>query len=92
MSKFLGGHVTNAATKLPLADVIVTATSPSLQGEQVVVTDRAGEYLLRELPPGIYQLTFEIAGFEACKRSDFRLSEGMTRVRVNAGLIPTSIG
>ena len=35
----LTGNVVDAATKAPVADVVVTATSPSLQGEQVVVTD-----------------------------------------------------
>ena len=35
----LTGNVVDAATKAPVGDVVVTATSPSLQGEQVVVTD-----------------------------------------------------
>ena len=40
----LVGNVVDASTKTPVADVVVTATSPSLQGEQVVVTDATGLY------------------------------------------------
>ena len=35
----LTGTVVDASDKKPAADVVVTATSPALQGEQVVVTD-----------------------------------------------------
>ena len=53
------GTVIDAATKKPVADVVVTATSPSLQGEQMVVTDASGHYRIPQLPPGIYTLRFE---------------------------------
>ena len=35
----------------------VVATSPALQGEQVVITDENGQYFLTSLPPGLYTLT-----------------------------------
>ena len=35
----------------------VVATSPALQGEQVVITDETGQYFVTSLPPGIYTLT-----------------------------------
>jgi len=35
----------------------VVATSPSLQGEQVVITDENGQYFITSLPPGLYVLT-----------------------------------
>jgi outer membrane receptor protein involved in Fe transport len=35
----------------------VVATSPALQGEQVVITDDSGQYFITALPPGIYTLT-----------------------------------
>ncbi len=35
----------------------VVATSPALQGEQVVITDETGQYFLTALPPGVYTLT-----------------------------------
>ena len=38
----LTGTVVDAQTKQPAADVVVTASSPNLQGEQIVVTDATG--------------------------------------------------
>src|SRR5215470_957856 len=35
----------------------VVATSPALQGEQVVITDENGQYFITSLPPGLYTLT-----------------------------------
>src|SRR5437763_10624905 len=35
----------------------VVATSPALQGEQVVITDENGQYFITALPPGVYTLT-----------------------------------
>src|SRR5512140_3534075 len=35
----------------------VVATSPALQGEQVVITDETGQYFITALPPGVYTLT-----------------------------------
>ncbi len=35
----------------------VVATSPALQGEQVVITDEGGQYFITSLPPGVYTLT-----------------------------------
>lgn len=55
----LTGNVVDAATKAPVADVVVTATSPNLQGEQVVVTDSTGLCRIPQLPPGTYTLRFE---------------------------------
>ena len=55
----LTGNVIDTSTKAPVADVVVTATSPSLQGEQVVVTDATGLYRVPQLPPGTYTLRFE---------------------------------
>jgi hypothetical protein len=41
----------------------VTATSSGLLGPRTVVSDGEGRYVLTALPPGDYQLTFELAGF-----------------------------
>src|ERR1051325_8685900 len=35
----------------------VVATSPALQGEQVVIADETGGYYITNLPPGVYTLT-----------------------------------
>jgi hypothetical protein len=46
-----------------LPGVTVTATSSALQGARVTVSDGAGEFRLPLLPPGAYDLVFELAGF-----------------------------
>ncbi len=40
----------------------VTVSSPALQGTRSAVTDVNGVYILRGLPPGTYNLTFEMSG------------------------------
>ena len=66
-SGVLTGTVVNSDTKAPVADVVVTVTSPSLQGEQVVVTDAAGVYGVPNLPPGTYALRIEREEYRAQK-------------------------
>jgi hypothetical protein len=66
----LTGTVVDAATKAPVADVVVTATSPSLQGEQVVVTDGSGLYRVPQLPPGTYSLRFEKETYRPYSRTE----------------------
>jgi hypothetical protein len=83
------GTVTDTTSKQPVADVLVTATSPNLQGEQTVVTDASGQYRLPQLPSGTYTLRFEREAFKPYSR------EGITvrldySVRVNVELIPES--
>jgi hypothetical protein len=55
----LTGTVVDASSKEPLADVVVTVTSPALQGEQTVVTDTSGLYHVPDLPPGVYTLRLD---------------------------------
>jgi hypothetical protein len=43
---------------IPLAGVLVTATSASLQGERATRTDVNGNYALPHLPPGTYHVRF----------------------------------
>jgi hypothetical protein len=42
--------------------VLVTATSPALQGQRTTVTGEAGQWIIRNLPPGTYTVTFELEG------------------------------
>ena len=63
------GTVVDASTKAPIADVVVTATAPTLQGEQVVVTDATGTYRVPQLPPGVYTLRFEKETYRPFSRS-----------------------
>ncbi|REG29737.1 carboxypeptidase family protein [Archangium gephyra] len=83
----LTGTVVDASNKQPVADVVVTATSPSLQGEQIAVTDATGLYRLPQLPPGIYTVRFEKEAFQVLARDGVTLRLNST-VRFNAELLP----
>ncbi|WP_223753447.1 TonB-dependent receptor domain-containing protein [Myxococcus sp. RHSTA-1-4] len=85
------GTISNAADQKPLADAVVTATSPRLQGEQVVVTDVTGLYRIPQLPPGTYTLRVERDGYEPFVRTDVVLRLDRT-VRVNIQMLPSSLG
>lgn len=89
-SSVIIGTVVNAdpaANKAAIADVVVTATSPNLQGEQTVVTDKSGQYRIPQLPPGVYTLRFDSQGFKPFARSDIQLRLNRT-IRVNVELLP----
>ncbi|WP_338863548.1 TonB-dependent receptor [Myxococcus stipitatus] len=85
------GTVISAEDKRPLADAVVTATSPKLQGERVVLSDASGLYRLAQLPPGTYTLRVERDGFEPFVRADIVLRLDRT-IRVNIQLLPSSFG
>jgi outer membrane receptor protein involved in Fe transport len=83
----LTGTVTNAETHKPVADVLVTATSSALQGEQTAITDASGLYQLPQLPPGVYTLRFDSEGYKPLSRGDIALRLNRT-IRVNTELLP----
>ena len=64
----LTGTVVDAADKKPVADCVVTATSPSAQGEQMVVTDSAGLYRIPGLPLGTYTVRAEKETYKPYRR------------------------
>ncbi|HVG60623.1 MAG TPA: TonB-dependent receptor [Hyalangium sp.] len=84
------GTVFDAATKKPVADVVVTATAPGLMGEQVVVTDATGQYRIPQLPPSRYTLRFEKEAFKPYERGEINLRLGTT-IRVNVELLPEGL-
>ena len=47
---------------LTLPGATVTVRGPALQGVRTVTTDQNGNYVLRALPPGQYEITFEMSG------------------------------
>lgn len=86
-SSVIIGSVISAVSKQPLADVVITATSPNLQGEQTVVTDNQGNYRIPQLPPGAYTMRFEADAYKTFTRSDIQLHPDRT-IRVNVELLP----
>ena len=86
----LTGKVTDASTNQPLGDVVVTATSMELQGEQTVVTDSTGTFRIPSLPPGDYTLRYEADTFRPFQRTDIPLRASVT-LRADAQLLPETL-
>jgi len=84
------GTVVDAASKKPLADVTVTATSPALQGAQTVITDASGNYQLPNLPPGVYSITCDADGYKPFGRGAITVTADGT-VRINVTMVPTTL-
>src|SRR5262245_57558210 len=78
------GRVTDAQGAV-LPGVTVTATSPALIQPQTTVTSEPGKYRLPAVPPGTLELTYQLAGFNALKRSGILITLGFT-AQVNVEL------
>jgi hypothetical protein len=63
----LRGSVSSEEGALP--GVSVTVASPALQGTRTTTSGDNGSYLLKYLPPGEYDVTFELQGFQTVKSS-----------------------
>jgi hypothetical protein len=84
------GTVTDAATGKPVPDAVITATSPALQGEEVVVTDSAGSYRLAQLPAGQFSLRLEKESYKPFTRGDISVRTDRT-IRLNLQLQPEAL-
>ncbi len=71
------GTVTDAQGAV-LPGVTVTAQSPALIGGQTTVTEADGRFRFVALPGGVYDLTFELTGFQTLKREGIVLRLGQT--------------
>jgi hypothetical protein len=68
----INGVVTdNTGAVLP--GVTVTATSPAMIQPQVQVTGADGSYRFLALNPGLYQIEFDLTGFQKVDRKDVRV-------------------
>ncbi len=78
-----------------LPGVTVTLTGDALiAGPAVAVTDGEGSYRIGNLPPGFYQLSFELGGFRTVVREGLRLTVGFTAqidATMNVGAVEESI-
>jgi hypothetical protein len=68
-----------------LPGVTVMATSAALIQPQTTVTSETGNYRFPAVPPGTYELSFELAGFNTLKRSGISITLGFT-AQVNVEL------
>ena len=81
----LGGIVKDTSGAA-LPGVTVEATSPALiERLRTTTTDNQGAFRIVDLRPGIYDITFTLAGFAPLRRDGVELSAGVT-VTVNAEL------
>jgi hypothetical protein len=68
----INGTVTDDSGAV-LPGVTVTASSPALMQPQVQVTGAEGDYRFLALPPGVYDLSFELPGFQTIRREGIRV-------------------
>ena len=74
----IAGTVTDASRAV-LPGVTVAASSPALiEKVRSTVTDGKGLYQLPDLPPGVYTVTFSLAGFSTSRREGVTLTTGFT--------------
>ncbi|MET0390848.1 MAG: TonB-dependent receptor, partial [Polyangiales bacterium] len=81
------GQVIDVSSRAPLADAVITATSPSLQNEEIAVTDKTGTFRIAGLPPGAYVLRVERDAYQPFTREALELHADTT-IRVNSELLP----
>jgi len=86
----LTGKVVDAASKKGVQDAVVTVTSPALQGEQIVTTDKSGTYRIPSLAPGVYTLHLDKEGYRAYQRDQIQLRADAT-IRLDADLLPEGL-
>jgi hypothetical protein len=75
--------------------VTVEATSPALiEKVRTVITDGEGRYILADLRPGTYSVTFTLPGFKTVKREGVVLTAGFTatvNVELEVGALEETI-
>jgi len=88
----LTGRVTDA-DGAALPGVTVTATSPALQGNRIVVSGASGDYKVPLLSPGTYRVTYELDGFSTVSR-EVKISAAVTtpsNVQMQVGAVEEEI-
>src|SRR5258708_29906120 len=85
----ISGKITDSSGAV-LPGVTVNATSPSMMGVQTTVSDTAGTYRFPALPPGTYNLAFELPGFNTLKREGIIIAMGFTAA-VNVELLVAAV-
>ena len=84
------GVAVDAISRRPVAEAVVTVTSPALQGAQTVLTDGSGFYRLASLPPGQYTVRIDRDGYDSYEQSRISIRTDVT-FRVNVYLVPRRV-
>ncbi len=72
------GTVTDARTKMPMPEAVVTLKSNSFEGEKYTLTDSSGSYRINNLPAGVYHITFEMEGYGKSSKDSIIVSQGIS--------------
>lgn len=86
----LSGFVKDASTQKAIPDVVVTVTSPALQGEEVAVTGKNGDWRISNLPPGEYTIRMDKEAFKPYGRGAVKVRADVT-LRVDVQLLPEGL-
>src|SRR3984893_7970489 len=71
--------VVKDASGAVMPGVTAEAASPALiEKVRAAVTDAQGQYKIVELPPGVYTVTFSLAGFATLRREGVELTANFT--------------
>jgi hypothetical protein len=81
----INGTIIDDKSKKPLAEVIVTVTSPNLQGGQIIVSDESGFYRAPGLPVGVYSINFSKDGYFPNEQGGIQVRSDVT-LRVNGSM------
>lgn len=73
----INGKVVDS-TNAVLPGVTVTISAPQMQGTQAAVTNEEGNYRFPGIPPGTYQIIYELPGFSTVVREQIRVTLGFT--------------
>ena len=77
--------VVRDAQGLVLPGATVSLTGAGVMGQRTATTDVDGSYRFLALPPGTYNLTFELSGFQTLNREGVVVTSGAT-FTIDAGL------
>src|SRR5438552_9808115 len=86
----LSGTVIDAQTQNPVADAVVIATSPALQGEQTAVTDGTGTFEITLLPAGAYTINVQREGYQPFTQSGLTVRLDRT-IKIRLQLVPEAV-
>ena len=68
--------VVKDASGAVLPGVTVSVTGPNIAGAQTTTSSDTGSYRIANLPPGTYDLAFELSGFKTVRLQGLRVSVG----------------
>jgi len=85
-SVYVTGKVIDALGN-PLSSVLVTAEETGIKKIYKTMTDHSGEFVFKNLSPGIYNFRFDLAGYKTIEKKGVQALKNRP-VRLNAALVP----